>query len=80
VEVPTFVAVYRDAQHESCFTVLNAVSAKLLAHLDQGLTGQAAVSEVALALGHDDPRALDAMGRALLEGLREQGLILGVKQ
>lgn len=79
VEVPTFLVVYRDAQHESRFTVLNAVSAKLLAHLDQGLTGQAAVSEVALALGHDNPRELDDMGRALLEGLREQGLILGAK-
>lgn len=79
VPVPTYVVVYRDAQHETRFTVLNAVTARLLASLAQGLTGAQAVAEVAVALGHDNPTALDAMGRALLEGLREQQLILGVK-
>jgi uncharacterized protein len=79
VPQPTFVVVYRNAQHQSRFTVLNAITAQLLNHLDQGLTGQASVSQIALALGHHNPKDLNAVGQALLQSLREQGLILGVK-
>ena len=76
VPEPTFVVVFRDAQHESRFTVLNAVTARLLAGLTQGMSGEAAVADVALALGHHNPKALDAVGRQQLQSLREQGLIL----
>lgn len=74
---PTCLAVFRDAALDVRFTVLNPVSARLLALLDGTRSGAQAVAQLAPALGASDPATLSAHALALLNELRTQGLVLG---
>lgn len=76
---PTFMVVFRDAQHETKFTEINAVTARVLALLDEGRTGHQAFEQLAHEMGHPDPQALMGFGQQLLISLREQGVILGIR-
>ena len=76
---PTFLVVFRDAQHEVQFSEINAVTARVLALLDEGHTGQQAFAQLAREMAHPDPQALMAFGEQLLISLREQGVLLGTK-
>jgi hypothetical protein len=76
---PTFLVVFRDAQHEVQFSEINAVTARVLALLDEGHTGQQAFAQLAREMAHSDPQALMAFGEQLLISLREQGVLLGTK-
>lgn len=74
----THLVVYRDAQECVQFSLLNGVTARLLALLsDSTLSGAAALSQIAEEIAHPDPEQLKVFGQALLEGLRAQGIILG---
>jgi hypothetical protein len=73
----TFLVVFRDAQMNVQFTEINAVTAHVLALLDQGLSGQQAFAQLATDMNHPDPQALQGFGQQLLTSLREQGVLLG---
>ena len=74
---PTFLVVFRDAEHQVQFSEINAVTARVLALLDEGRTGQEAFEQLAHEMAHPDPQALMGFGLQLLTSLREQGLVLG---
>lgn len=74
---PTFLVVFRDAEHQVQFSEINAVTARVLALLDEGRTGQQAFEQLAHEMAHPDPQALMGFGQQLLDSLREQGLVLG---
>ncbi|WP_205421475.1 DUF2063 domain-containing protein [Dechloromonas sp. HYN0024] len=75
---PTYLAVYRDANDAVQFTQINAVTGRLLDLLTAMPTsGDAAIRQIAAELQHPAPEQLLGYGRALLEDLRRQGIILG---
>jgi hypothetical protein len=74
---PTFLVVFRDAEHQVQFSEINAVTARVLALLDEGHTGQQALVQLAHEMAHPDLQALMDFGQQLLTDLREQGLLLG---
>lgn len=78
--VATHLVVYRDGDDQVQFTEINPVTSHLLARLaEQPQTGTAACRAIAEALRHPSPERLLAHGAALLDDLRRQGIILGVK-
>ena len=76
---PTFLVVFRDAQHQVQFSEINAVTARVLALLDESRTGQQVFEQLAREMAHPDPQALVGFGQQLLISLRKQGVILGIK-
>lgn len=74
---PTFLVVFRNAQHTVQFSEINAITARVMALLDEGRTGQEAFEQLAHEMAHPDPQALMGFGLQLLTSLREQGLVLG---
>jgi hypothetical protein len=76
---PTFLVVFRDAQLNVQFAEINAVTAHVLALLDQGLSGQQAFAQLATDMKHPDPQALQGFGEQLLISLREQGVLWGTR-
>ena len=75
--MPTFLVVFRDQHQAVRFVEINAVTARLLALLDSGLTGHEALVALARAISHTEPEALHAFGQQLLRDLRDQGVLLG---
>lgn len=74
---PAFLVVFRDAQHAVQFAEINAVTARVLAWLEEDHTGQQALKQLAREMHHPDPQALLGFGHTLLNDLRAQGVILG---
>lgn len=75
---PTRLLVFRDAADTVRFIEVNAVTARLVQLLQASQpSGQAVLDQVALELQHPDPVAVRTFGLALLEDLRQQGVILG---
>ena len=75
---PTHLVVFRDQEDTVRFVVINVVSARLLALLlESDITGEAACMQIASELAHPKPAMVVAGGGAILEGLRQQGAILG---
>ncbi|PKO54250.1 MAG: DUF2063 domain-containing protein [Betaproteobacteria bacterium HGW-Betaproteobacteria-2] len=71
--------VFRDADDQVRFIELNALTARLLSLLQaHDLTGRQALQQIAEEIRHPDPVAMMEFGRAVLEDLRQQGVILGV--
>ena len=71
--------VFRDHEEKVRFIEINAVSARLIALLQTGgVTGQAALLQIAYELGHSDPQAIVADGTTLLHNLRSEWVLLGV--
>jgi hypothetical protein len=78
---PTQLLVYRDTDDEVQFVVSNPVTARLLAILaSAALTGHAACLRIAEELQHPSPETLVNHGLTMLEQLRDQGVILGIRQ
>lgn len=76
----THLVVYRDADERVQFSEINPVTARLLALLADSLqTGTAVCHAIAEALHHPSPERLLAHGAVLLDELRRQGIVLGVK-
>jgi hypothetical protein len=79
---PTYLIVYRDRRDEIRFVTINAVTARLLQLLEQlpGLSGMAALQQIAVEMNHPDPAVVINGGRRALEQLKSQGIILGVSR
>ena len=78
---PTQLLVYRDTDDEVQFVASNPVTARLLAILaTTALTGRAACLRIAEELQHPSPETLVNHGLSMLEQLRDQGVILGIRQ
>jgi uncharacterized protein len=74
----THLVAYRDADDHVQFTVINPVTARLLALLSGGKhSGADALRQVATELQHPDPQELLGFGAGLLGDLRRQGILLG---
>jgi hypothetical protein len=75
---PTYLLVFRDAGLRVRFMEQSAVSARLLALLEEGgRSGREAVAQLAKELGHDDPGRLTEFACGHLEALRMSGVLLG---
>jgi hypothetical protein len=75
---PTLILVFRDLQDKVRFNVLNPVTARLLALLqDGGRSGREVLLQVAAELQHPQPGAVLEGGRRVLEDLRAQQGVLG---
>ena len=78
---PTQLLVYRDTDDEVQFVASNPVTARLLAiFAAQALSGRSACLQIAAELQHPSPEALVNHGLAMLEQLRQQGVILGIRK
>jgi len=76
--VATRIVVYRDVDDSVQFTEINAASARLLTILaDKPVSGTEALRQIAVEIQHPAPEQLLAHGRALLDDLRRQGIVLG---
>jgi len=72
--------VYRDAQDEVQFLAANPVTSRLLSLITtEHLTGRAACLRIAEEMHYPSPEALVSHGLALLEQLRQQGIVLGTQ-
>lgn len=77
-DVPTFIVVYRDRRDEIGFMELNAMSARVLAVLQEGgMSGSGAVSVIANKLGLASANELRAVAMDLFALLRDRDVILG---
>jgi hypothetical protein len=77
-ETPTCLLVFRDAGFQLRFMEQSAVSARLLALLEEGRrSGREAVAQLAQELGHGNPDSLIEFARTYLEELRAAGAVLG---
>lgn len=75
---PVTLAVYRDAHCQIRFIQLNDLTAHLLRVLHESqCSGAQALQRIALELQQPQPAQIQDFGLALLNDLREQGLILG---
>ncbi len=71
--------VFRDVGDQVRFIELNALTARLISLLQaQDRTGRQALGLIAEEIRHPEPETMMEFGRALLEDLRQQGVILGV--
>lgn len=77
----TDLLVYRNKQDQVRFVEINPVTQRLLGLLEShpDCTGEQAVRRIADELGRSDAPAILAAGRALLDDLRERGVILGTR-
>lgn len=77
---PVQLVVFRDRDDAVQFASINAVTARLIALLADGqTTGEAACLQVAAELQHPNPAAVVAGGAAMLNDLRDWGVIYGVR-
>lgn len=76
----TQLLVYRNAQHVVKFVEINAVTYNLIKLLQaQPVTGSQALQLLAQQLEHPQPDIIIQFGVMILEDLRAQGIIIGVK-
>ncbi|HSH54293.1 MAG TPA: putative DNA-binding domain-containing protein [Methylotenera sp.] len=79
-KVNTQLLVYRDAEDSVKFIELNNVTYRLIELLQQGTTtGRQALTIIASDLAHPQPESVIQFGLEILEDLRHQGIILGVR-
>jgi hypothetical protein len=72
--------LYRDDADNVRFIVLNPVTARLLELLREGpVSGREALRRIARELNAESPRAIMDHGRAVLDQLREAGVVLGTE-
>jgi len=75
-----YYLLYRDHDDVVRFTLLNAVTARLLEVLhDETLTGGEALRRIARELNHDQTHTLVKHGRGMLEQLRDAGAVQGTR-
>lgn len=73
--------VFRDAADATRFLKVNPLTARLYQLLEDAPTpGAEALGRLAAEIGHADAAALRREGSALLQGLRAEGVVLGVRR
>lgn len=79
---PTYLVVCRDRLDKVRFLEINAVSARLLQLIDEqpASSGTALMRQIAGEMSHPDPAAVVADGRALLDHLHQNAVILGTRR
>ena len=76
--VATHLAAYRDGEDKVRFSLINPVTARLLALIGETpASGEAVLRRLAAELQHPVPEQLIAFGARLLDDLRGQGIVLG---
>jgi len=76
----TQLLVYRDADDNVKFVELNAVTFRLIALLQQeAITGEQALTLLANELKHLQPESIIQFGLEILNDLKKQGIIIGVR-
>ena len=78
----THIVVFRDRSDAVRFVLINPITARLLYLFKEnpGLTGLAAIEQIAQELNHPNLETVIAGGRQALEDLKAQGIILGTQQ
>ena len=76
---PSYLVVYRSRQGQVQFLEINAVTARLLALMQQqpGASSRALLARIAEELGLAEPEPLIVAGIEMLRGLRARGIVLG---
>ena len=74
---PTHLLLVRNLEHKIDFIVLNAVTARLVQLLQEGLSGREAINRIAVEIQHPDPPQLLAFGLRLLTQFKQQAVLLG---
>jgi hypothetical protein len=79
---PTCIIAYRDENDEVQFTEVNVITAKLIQLIESNnnITSMTALESLADELQGVSPEAIVSGGKEILEGLRNQGIILGTRQ
>lgn len=73
---PNFLLVYRNAYDQVKFIELNPVSARLLALLETGLTGEQAAADIAEALQHPNADVVKDGARQMIKDWLERGILI----
>lgn len=78
---PTFLVAWRNSSLEVRFNLLNPATARFLTLLQEhpGLSGDGVIQLLGRELRHPDPEALRAYARELLQGWRDEDILLGVR-
>lgn len=78
---PTFLVAWRDGGLKIHFSLLTPATARFLALLQErpDLSGRAVIQRLARELRHPDPDALVQYGRELMQGWRDEGILLGIR-
>lgn len=74
---PTHLLLLRNRQNKVEFVVLNAVTARLVQLLQDGLSGRMALQQISQEIQHPDPIQLLQYGLQLLSQLTLQSVLLG---
>lgn len=79
LEQPVWLVVYRDSADQVRFMEINAVTARLLALLEDETerNGRAVLEQIATELGAADPDPIIRFGRQTLENLHERDIVPG---
>jgi hypothetical protein len=85
---PTYLLVYRDRENAVKFMEINAVTARLMEiigsddsldeGLDEGLTGEQALRQLAAEMEHPEPEKIVGFGSDILSQWHQRGIVLGV--
>ena len=77
---PTFLVAWRNSSLEIRFNLLNPATARFLSLLQEhpDLSGDGVIQLLGRELQHPDPEALRAYARELLQGWRDEDILLGV--
>ena len=79
-DMPTYLLVYRDTEHEIHFLDINPVTARLLQLIqeDKGLSGEEILNLIAEELNHPNPQVVVEGGLQILHDMKLRNVILGV--
>ena len=78
-ESPVHFLIYRNGEDKVVFNRINAVSARLLQLLSEetGITGRAALEQIAVEMQRDDAGPVIEAGAVMLRDWHQKGIILG---
>jgi uncharacterized protein len=80
-EEATHIVVYRRADDQVKFIVLNTVTARLLAIISAGnIKGKQALQQIAAEMQHPQPEVVIKGGKEILENLQAEQVIIGVRK
>jgi uncharacterized protein len=75
-DTPVFLLVYRSNDDKVTFMELNSVSARLIDLLNEGKTGQEAVTSIAQELQHPNPQVVIDGAKALINDWLQRGILI----